>query len=789
MKYQDQTISGGKTFLAALYFLGFLEFSAAAVLILSIDPDPKNAVLLGYSLQRLALFALTISPGLGSLLLSGMVWRGQMAGALERFVQGKSVWLGMLALVLAFLALLIVVMPSAWMGSLSGYYRRIQPLLVTLCAFPAQLALAWLPRKSWQPDRHGLRCLLVFLVLGFAFWGIVLFSGLGITPEKEFTTGISWNNIAGTPLTMFQWLLAVLITLGVAALLTLWFKPSRAQPKWIDLCIALALYLVTVLVWAGTPLKDSTFASKLDWPYYQAFPLSDAAIHDMGALSILQGQGINFGAYTDKPIYMSFLAILHLFAGYNYNLLVFLQIGFLALIAPVLYYLGKSFHSRPAGILTVVVLMLRQRNAILLTNVLYYNAAPNLLMTEVPTLLGLLIVTGCWFAWMKKPRAWLALAAGGALGVSSLIRLNPVLILPAIPVFALLGQWGDKKRWLSHFLAYLLGFVLLITPWLFTGTNSSGQSYFLFKFFDIITVRYGVSAVPMEPIQQHLSQPVGLNSLPNSASEIDVNTFPGFVINNFMHNIVESFLVLPDSLSPSSQNLSDLEQRFYWKPETFERERIPYVVLNCFLVAVGLAWSWRRWRWTGMVPMLTFLGYSLSLALGRTSGSRYLVPIDWIFYFYYVIGVLTILRLFLPTSFLTVFQPEVEVAASERAHPAVLGVVLVMLIALAAVIPVADNLIPENASLCQPGDLSTIVARQSESEANSDFNLSKGIVLYPKVDKQVLTFDLFSCQQTTYVKMAAPFPVVKSGDIVIVGWPASDLSFDPLPISLLIPAN
>ena len=113
MKYQDQTISGGKTFLAALYFLGFLEFSAAAVLILSIDPDPKNAVLLGYSLQRLALFALTISPGLGSLLLSGMVWRGQMAGALERFVQGKSVWLGMLALVLAFLALLIVVMPSA----------------------------------------------------------------------------------------------------------------------------------------------------------------------------------------------------------------------------------------------------------------------------------------------------------------------------------------------------------------------------------------------------------------------------------------------------------------------------------------------------------------------------------------------------------------------------------------------------------------------------------------------------------------------------------------------------
>lgn len=784
MKHQESTIYSRKKFLAAIYFLGFLEFSAAAILILRIDPDPKNAVLLGYSLQRLALFALTILPGVGLLLLCALTWRGKLAGIVERFVQGKNAWLGMMALSLVFLALLIWVTPPAWLGSLSGYFRRTQPLLVALCAFPAQLSLIWLLQKGGQSDRSAWGALLVFSAIGLAFWGFVLVSGYGITPEKEYTTGLSWNNIAGTPLTMFQWLLAILVTLGGAVLLSLWSQSNHIKPKWIDFGLILGLYLVTALVWAGTPLKESTLASKLVWPYYQPFPQSDAAVHDLGALSILQGQGIGFRGYTDKPIYMSFLAILHLFAGYNYNLLVLLQICFLALLAPAIYLLGKTFHSRPAGILAALVLVLRQRNAILLTNVLYYNAAPNLLMTEVPTLLGLMIVTGCLFAWMKKQRAWLALATGGALGVTSLIRLNPVLALPVIPVFALLVLWRDKKRWLSHSLAYLLGFTILIAPWLVTGTNSEGRSYFLVKFFDVINVRYGVDDLSSGDLQ-----PGEISPSTPSTLETDVSSFQGFVINNFVHNIVESILVLPDSFSPMRQNLSNLEQRFYWKPETFERERIPYVVLNSFLVMVGLAWSWRRWKWVGMIPMLSFLVYSLSLALGRTSGSRYLVPIDWIFCFYYVIGFLTILRLFLPAFFVTVFQPTADVDVVESEQPFAFGAVLAVVLMLGAVVPVANHLIPENASLCQPGDLGTVVSRQRSPEIASGLEFRKGIVLYPKIEKKALVFNLFSCHQNTYVKIAPPFPPVNNGDMVIIGWPIDKPSFDPLLISLMIHAE
>jgi 4-amino-4-deoxy-L-arabinose transferase-like glycosyltransferase len=510
----------------------------------------------------------------------------------------------------------------------------------------------------------------------------------------------------------------------------------------------------------------------------------------LGALSILQGQGIFFGAYTDKPLYMSFLAGLHLLAGYNYTELVLLQICFLALMAPALYFIGKSFHSRPLGILMALVLLLRQRNAILLTGVLYYNAAPNLLMTEVPTLLGLILLTGGWFAWMKKPRAWVALAVGGVLGAVCLIRLNPLLALPVIPVFALLAFGREKKRWAVHSLAYLLGFALLVAPWLVTGTNSDGQSYFLLKFYDVISVRYGAGVLPPEPVSRVPLPPLGgLNSLAKKPPQQEVSQFPGFVINNFMHNLVESFLVLPDSLSPLRQNLSDLEPRFYWKPETFERERLPYVAVNSLLVALGLAWSWRRWKWAGLVPLLSFLVYAFSLALAKTSGSRYLIPIDWLVYFYYGVGILTLLQFFLPVSFLTVFQEAAEPAGDVRSPFRAFGAVLTVLLLLAAVVPAADNLVPQNASLCQPEDLSAQVALRLGEEAVSGLELRKGRVLYPSIEKKVLSFVLFSCHQFTSMKMDAPFDMVNSGALVIAGWPVTEAKSEPLPITLLVPAE
>ena len=569
--------------LLSIYLAGSLEFILAAIATLQIDPDPKNALIFGYSLGRIALFGLILLPGLALLGLAYREWREKTSPRFVQFLQDKASTLKVFALGLGLLAVLTLVTPFPWLGGFSGYFHRLQPCLLVLLSFPAQVVIFRLIQTRWNIEQAWLRLVLAISGMMAAFWLLVALTGLGISPEKEVGSHVAWFNIAGTPITTFEWLTALLCALAAGFVCFWLLRPAEKRAGWLDAGLMLALILITGLVWAGTPFKDSTFI-KISPPYYQPFPSSDALVHDRGGLSILAGQGINFGVYTDKPLYMVFLAILHLFSGYNYGLLVSLQIWVMACMAPALYWLGKSFHSRGFGLLSAMLLLAHQANAIQLTSVLYYNAAPNLLLTEVPTLFAIILFTWVCFAWMKNPRAASALAAGGILGVSSLLRLNAFLILPFIPAFALLVT-RDKKVWLRHSLLYLLGFFLLITPWLVIGQDAYGRPYFFVKFYDIVNARYSdTTAAIIRPTSTpeptatldallKLTPTIEPTATPTPAftptptspplnpeieiSEeiptsnpfwlLDINHFPGFIINNSLHNITEERAILTPS--------------------------------------------------------------------------------------------------------------------------------------------------------------------------------------------------------------------------------------------------
>ena len=62
------------------------------------------------------------------------------------------------------------------------------------------------------------------------------------------------------------------------------------------------------------------------------------------------------------------------------------------------------------------------------------------------------------------------------------------------------------------------------------------------------------------------------------------------------------------------------------------------------LIALGIAYAWKRWRIGGLVPLIIHVAYYLSNALGRTSGSRYLLPVDWVTYFYFLTGILFLVQ-------------------------------------------------------------------------------------------------------------------------------------------------
>ena len=774
-----------KSPISFIFLIGFLEFAAAAFVTLQIDTDPKNAQIFGYSFQRIALFALTLLPGLVLLYLARQAWQDKINRKALSFLDNPPPLIQIIFLASGLLAACLYLTPIPWFGALSGYFHHLQLFLVVFISFPFQLLLFKLVQTRRHLEHTGLKTILIFSGIMAAFWLIAIFTGWGITPELKAGSHQTWYNIAGSPITLLEWFAVLLAALLISTGIYLALKYTHGQTWWLDAILIVGLTIITALVWVWTPTKASSFI-KIASPFFQPFPLSDASVHDLGGISILLGHGINFGAYTDKPLYMVFLAILHFFSGYNYSLLVKLQIVCMACMVPVLYWLGKSFHSRSLGILGALLLITHQSNAIQLTNNLFYNAAPNLLLTEVPTLFTIILLTWACFEWMKNPRAIAALAAGGILGISALLRLNSVLLLPFIPFFTF---WvtRNKKAWLGHCLLYSLAFVLLISPWLLTGQDAAGRPYMMIKFFDILNVRYGATTPEMNPDIQpgdiikpihplQADQPLGTHP-PRPFSLLEVNRFPGFIFNNVLHNVVESILELPDSLNPEDQILVNLNSNFYWKPENFNLYRIPFILLNSFLVALGLAWSWKRWKLPGLLPTLILLVYALSLALARTSGSRYLVPIDWLIYFYYTVGVLTFLEFFLPALFRLSNSNLPEALIPDQTRPAfpfyqspkfwAIGSAFII---LATFIPIANRMIPQDQAFCSQNDLPLLVKQQTGFESTTKMDFMKGLVLYPTTENKILTFELLSCQKIYTFEFKIPSQMIASGETVIVGW-------------------
>jgi hypothetical protein len=62
------------------------------------------------------------------------------------------------------------------------------------------------------------------------------------------------------------------------------------------------------------------------------------------------------------------------------------------------------------------------------------------------------------------------------------------------------------------------------------------------------------------------------------------------------------------------------------------------------LIAVGLGAAWRRAGWIGLVPLAFNLGYALANGISRFSSWRYNLPVDWVIYFYFALGMVEILH-------------------------------------------------------------------------------------------------------------------------------------------------
>jgi hypothetical protein len=69
-----------------------------------------------------------------------------------------------------------------------------------------------------------------------------------------------------------------------------------------------------------------------------------------------------------------------------------------------------------------------------------------------------------------------------------------------------------------------------------------------------------------------------------------------------------------------------------------------FLAANLIILSIGIGAAWKRVRFAALVPLMVFLFYNLANAFARTSGGRYIVPVDWVIYFYYAIGLIEVIR-------------------------------------------------------------------------------------------------------------------------------------------------
>ncbi len=789
--------------------LAVLEGVISILVTVLIPSDPKNAILLGFSLSRIAI--LFFSLVLLTILIILLIKPNPLKKLFEKFSKSKtlSYCVNYLVILSLFFLWVSIWIPVTYLGRFEASFVRIKPLIIWIVLILLQISLYYkistrsfsnISKKSLFPKKP----FFFFFICLIGLWAFITISKIGLVKDTAY-----WN-APGVPISGIQFF-ALLLFVILFHFVKYW--PSRkthsSLKQIMQILIPVTIYLATILIWGSTPMLKHYFSLEPTAPNFQPFPFSDARFHDIGAISILKGQGIFFKGYTDKPLYMVFLALLHLIAKNDYGILTWLQIGVLAGIPVLVYVFGKRFHSQLFGLLLSIILIFQQRNAIALS----YKIAsvnPKLFVTEVIMLFGMIFIAYLSFLWIKTREKKLSLILGGTLGALSLIRINPVFMIPLLGLVGLFLFRKNFKLLSKQILLLLVGFVLVFSPWLISGVNSEGESWFMIKIRDVLNTRYSqedqsrlldyssqfplmaalneVRSIPESQTRMHHGQLKIIEKVNQDKDKavIQVDTsnavqILGLIGNHYLHNIATSLLILPDSLE--ILNASDDSLKAYRVEETnWDGNLTPvqhiFILFNLFIIVVGLTESWVRHRWAGLMPVFVFLMYNFSLSFAMSSGSRYIVPINWVFFFYFAIGLIHLKkRLFAILQLIPKVDPlihEKDEFSSPRLDKISLGWIFVLLLLLALVVPFANLVLPHLINYDQPQ------VAEGSFETSSD-KLIAGTIFYPYYtnDETSIHFTFVESSelvnyQIDRTKLLDPKIILKSDTPAILGFDKVD---------------
>lgn len=651
-----------KPFSYILLSLNLLEGLITIISILMIPTDSKNAFFLGYSLSRLIILGVSLLVlGIQIILLINLK---RVLRTLERLftsarlIQGIKI-AGIIAVIFLWLT---VWFPASRLGVSAATFVRVKPLLlwVELLIFQVYVFIKLVLNEiNLEVDKltDKSRTKILQIIFFAVVIGVILFGLLRIlTPDS---VGAQLIFPPGAPLSSLQLFLTWLIFIGIYLLERKNSNGFSNKLGWI-LATFLLLWVSTFIIWNSVPLTCTDDRPGPYLPNNQCYPTINDAVYSIGSHYVALGQGIYNHWLTDKPLYMIFLAIGQWVVGPRIDQYLIFQVAILALIPALLFLLGRRFVGYAGGIFLAVLAMILGFNEINLYQVVG-GVNAKLENPELLTALLLILLCFSFFNWLNKTNKpiWAAIS-GGVLGLSSLIRLNPLFIAPVSLLVIIIASYKKKKSPLVEIAVFMVAFALIFTPTLFSSRDSQGNNYYLAKIQNVIFLRYSNTGAtstdanlrPVLPTlsseNQSTSPQIGTQSELVYPPDGNAQSGDSSIFIHFLNNEYNSLAILPvnlsfiginDQVKQSIWNFTPSD--LFWKRD-LSIENIFVLVLNFAIVILGICISVKKFGLAGLSALIIQIGYQLGNAIAKTSGGRYLQPVNWVTLLYFSIGIFAI---------------------------------------------------------------------------------------------------------------------------------------------------
>jgi hypothetical protein len=624
--------------------------------LLLIPKEPGNAQILGYSLRRLALLIPLILPLIGAAYIKwGFIkfnnWNSWITEEEKKsktavFLTIAGFLMAIITWSIAFLFFFMNFNPDNL-----GAYVRFLPLLICYFLLAIEfilfVVLGLYPIKGNKIAGFKRFSTLTFLIpFGVLISGliVVMITGWGVNPERVSIISL------GSPLLEGQiWYITGILVLLIGAAFAWSYIPRETLPisdGKLDLIIAIVLWVLAVSLWMSLPLPaHNYFAPAVQPPNFEKYPFSDAEQYDFDSLNVYYGSLA--GKVISKPLYVSLLALLHTIAGLNYDRIILLQTLIVALFPVVLFLIGKELHSRLGGIAIALFAILREVTAIQATSMANV-ASTKLLLSDMPACLLASVIALMFIRWFKTKGEKVTgheFIVGGLIGSFILIRIQTIALIPLTFLFIIIRYFRSFKSTIISFFIFLIAIGLVISPVLIRNHSISG----------VYWVDNPSSSAPLSRIlTQGMQGEEELNLLDRGNEVVTQNTnlfstlifnnfdfFANFTFDNFSRNEISSFLILPVRLGNQTSFLDyvRLSQPFwvevYSKPNLFN---LLVILINFGLLSLGFSSIFRLNPWASVTLISLHFIYSLSSAIARLSGWRFIIPVDWLFYALFALG-------------------------------------------------------------------------------------------------------------------------------------------------------